>query len=154
MRLILALTANPLLSTLRKRWVEWTLSFTLLIIGCFMVYGGDAMNSERYAQLTNVAPASAWSLVVSLLGSARMAILYFNGRWNGSYMARVTTAIMSMGIWYNFALLAWVNLDNILIITLPLAILPLLLEGLAVVFALQERVKSRDVGFYAIFPSA
>lgn len=141
-----------LLVSLRRRWSEWALAFTLLVIGIVMTYNTDAMHSERYNQLTSVAPGGVWAVVTFMTGFSRMSILYMNGRWSGSYMARVVSAIVSMAIWYNFALLAWVNIDNVLLITLPLAFLPLLLEGLAVVFALQERINAR-ASLYLFVPS-
>lgn len=144
--------SSHVLTTLRKRWVEWTLALTLVVIGVVMVYSGDRMTSDRYDQLTKVAPSSMWALVTFLTGFVRMAILYMNGRWHPSYMGRVVTAIMSMALWYNFALLAWVNLDNVLVVTFPLSLLPILLEGLAVVFALHERGKALS-GLLFFFPN-
>jgi hypothetical protein len=134
---------HNLASSLRKRWLEWSLSLVFLVIGSMMVNNLEELSSPMYNQLTRLFPPQVWAYSTFATGAIRMAILYYNGRWPGSYMARVVISIASLGLWYNFLLLAMSN-KEILITSLGLAVLPLLLEGLGIVFALQERASAKE----------
>lgn len=135
---------HSLAISLRKRWLEWSLSMVLVIIGTTMLNHIPDMASERYSQLTRLFPPLLWAVSAFGTGVFRMGILYFNGRWAGSYLARVVTSIASLGLWYNFMLLAWSNSDTVLLTMFGLAFLPILLEGLGIVFALQERASAKE----------
>jgi len=121
------------------------MSLVLVIIGTSMVYNMEILYQPQYYQLIDLFPPSVWAYFTFGIGVVRMGILYFNGRWAGSYMARVVISIASLALWYNFLLLVWSNSETVLVTAFGLAILPLLLEGLGIVFAFQERASAKEV---------
>ncbi|RWF66828.1 hypothetical protein [Mesorhizobium sp.] len=93
------------------RWSEWTCSGVLLGLGLMLSMNEALMAKaiaggygQGYTLLLYIAPQGVWASMLTVFGSFRILVLFINGAWRRSPVARAACAFLSCLFWTQIVL--------------------------------------------------
>jgi hypothetical protein len=95
------------------RAIEWLAAIVMLGWGIILAMPGDSLAQPQFQAFRNYGVSeTAWAWVFGVLGGARLAALYINGRWPRTPHIRMMGALFGAISWMQ---IAWIITDSTLV---------------------------------------
>lgn len=87
----------------QRRVFEWFGASVAAALGFFSATGVEFYSWQL---MSRVSGATAWTVILLMIGVVRLGALYINGRWRPTYHIRTFTSVVSAIAWFEMMLAA------------------------------------------------